>query len=1102
MPDLRGAPRRLAETYRTAVVQGRWLVLTGWVLLVGVVLALVPAAISAGGGSDSNDLLPEDSPAVQAAQRSVAQFGVPVISGTTVVLHDPDGLDPLTRAHSVVRALAVLQASQEEADARGGELPRNRVLAAVPVPLVSGDTAVTYLFMSEGSSLRGSTDAGTRYGDHFTETDLPGLQTAVTGFVPAQRAMATVLQDQLHVFELASLGVVLIVSLIFRSPVASAVVLAVAAGALLVYYPVLTWLAGRFGFAVPDQLQPVLAALLIGVVTDYCVLFFHSFRDQLARGLEVPDAVRASVAADSPVVAVAGLTVAVGTLALLVSPFGLFAALGPALAFTVLAGALASLLLTPALMAVLGHRLFRLRGRVPLVPAPGSGPDADRGEEGAAHGGRLSRGLVAVVTHRTGALLVVVLVTGALLAAAAPLARTTLSMSFTAGLPADDPVARGAQLLDDAGLRGLSAPTEVLVEGEGVVAQRAALERLQGLLASQPGVVRVIGPADLPGDDDLGVVLADSGDAARFLLVLDSDPLAGPAIADVRQVRDQREALAREAGLEGVEVSMTGQTRIASEVADLTVRSLFTTLLVAFGLQVLVLAVYLRSLVTPLLVLVASLVSMASALGLTVLVFQDLLGQPGLTFYAPFATAVLLLALGADYSVFALGGIWQEARVHPLRRAIALAVPRSAGAITAAGVILASTFALVALIPLVTFRQIAFTMAVGLLLDTLLVRPLLVPAALSLLGRFAGWPGRRTARTTSAGDDDAPHEAPTSRAAVGPAGALDQRPAPRPGGSPLRARDARRTGRRVPAVRPDALLLVQGGVSAGEEGRGGLTPVGGGQTRRPRHRVARAQPLQQDLRRRAGGVRQAHHELVPAPAPQQVTPAQLPLPAPGQLAQQRVPGGVPAGVVDLLEPVQVDHDDAEGAPRPPRLGRVASEGLLPGPAVGHAGQRVQHRLRHQAADQEAVDLEDRRSRDRDDHPGDGEPAGRAGERTGGGCGEQEQHVRPPRPQGEGVGGEERGGDDHRSQPHHPHRGDRPGRGEPHQHRQDGEADVHDGARPPPAEEQEGDRQGQTGGAQGAEECHRGGGVQRPRRRGQAQQPTQGVQQGQDTHLRL
>jgi RND superfamily putative drug exporter len=128
--------------------------------------------------------------------------------------------------------------------------------------------------------------------------------------------------------------------------------------------------------------------------------------------------------------------------------------------------------------------------------------------------------------------------------------------------------------------------------------------------------------------------------------------------------------------------------------------------------------------------LAASALSVAAALGLTTFLFQDVLGQQGLTFYAPFAAAVLLIALGADYTVFSVGSIWGRQAV-PLNEAIMDALPRTSRAITTAGVILAATFALVAIIPLATFRQIAFAVAVGLMIDTLIVRPVLTPALLT-----------------------------------------------------------------------------------------------------------------------------------------------------------------------------------------------------------------------------------------------------------------------------------------------------------------------------------------------------------------------------------
>jgi RND superfamily putative drug exporter len=282
-----------------------------------------------------------------------------------------------------------------------------------------------------------------------------------------------------------------------------------------------------------------------------------------------------------------------------------------------------------------------------------------------------------------------------------------------------------------------------MLEAEGLGARRADLLQLQQLIATQPGVAKVLGPADLPLDDGRGMVLSEDGDAARYIVIFDSDPLAAQAVEDVRALQDRLGSLMRQSDLGDTRASMTGQSLIASEVASLTRTSLEITVGVAILIELVILVLYLRALLAPLVLLACSLLSVGAALGLTTLLFQDVLGQQGLTFYAPFASAILLIALGSDYNVFSVGAIWYDARDRPLAEALRIAVPRSSEAITTAGVILAGTFALVALIPLSTFRQIAFAMAVGLVIDTLVIRPVLTPAVLTLLGRAGSWPNRR-----------------------------------------------------------------------------------------------------------------------------------------------------------------------------------------------------------------------------------------------------------------------------------------------------------------------------------------------------------------------
>ena len=123
--------------------------------------------------------------------------------------------------------------------------------------------------------------------------------------------------------------------------------------------------------------------------------------------------------------------------------------------------------------------------------------------------------------------------------------------------------------------------------------------------------------------------------------------------------------------------------------------------------------------------------------------FQTLLGYHQLAYYVPFAVAVLLISLGSDYNVFLVGRIWQEARLRPLREAIAIASPSAARTIRTAGITLAASFAAIAVIPIRSFREVAFAMVVGLLLETFVVRSLLAPALIALFGYTSGWPGKR-----------------------------------------------------------------------------------------------------------------------------------------------------------------------------------------------------------------------------------------------------------------------------------------------------------------------------------------------------------------------
>lgn len=472
-----------------------------------------------------------------------------------------------------------------------------------------------------------------------------------------------------------------------------------------------------------------------------------ALRTELARSDNRLSAARRATADVTPIVTVAGLTVTAGTGALLVARSDLFRAFGPGMALAVFVGMLVSVTLAPALLAVLGRTaLWPSPALTSLRPTARSTPTTPTRVAGTYDDGVTSvtgSRLFTALTRRGPAAAVLggcVLVLGL---ATAPLRNLDLGLAFVPSLPDTNPVAAAATAARAGFAEGILSPTVVLVEGEGITSERLSLARFGQLLRDQPGVAGVVGPGLVPPQlERQGAVLSETGDAARYLLILDDSPLGASAISTVSELRDDASRLAAAAGLQA-RIGFGGDTSLAEEIVSSTTNDLLRISIAALAANLLMLVIFLRALVAPLFLLASSMLALAAALGLTTFVFQNLLGQDGLTFYVPFAAAVLLVALGSDYNIFGVGQVWEAARRQPLADAIGTAMPASTRAITAAGITLAVTFALLALVPLRPFRELALTMSVGILLDVLVVRTLLVPCLLTLFGRVSGWPGKR-----------------------------------------------------------------------------------------------------------------------------------------------------------------------------------------------------------------------------------------------------------------------------------------------------------------------------------------------------------------------
>jgi RND superfamily putative drug exporter len=760
----RGAPGRVARTYAWAVLAVHPLIPVAW--LAAVVLAtLTLPSLGSAGSAPLEDLVAKDSQALAAQERSAELFGSPLATDTVVVLRDPQGL---SRAERDRFAAGADDVAQQRA---GGDLAGLK--AVVPAANVNlgpvrwredGTTAIGYLAFEPSMNLLERRAVAQRWADRYARPG-PEARAGVSGAGPARLAQYDAIVGALPLITIGSVLLIgLIVGLHFRSLSAPLVTLAAAAIAYGIAIRVLGWAGERAELAVPREVEPVLVVLLLGLVTDYAVFYLSAFRDALPGADSRYAAMRAATAATGRVVFTAGLIVAAGTAALVAGQLDFFRAFGPGLAVTALIAVAVCLTFLPACLALLGPRLVPARepppgaGSKPPPRAAGgslsprlrhrfAGPaSALRGASRAAraHGLPPWRVIAArIVTSRPVAAPVVIGCVAALLLGATGLRHLQLGVSLVPSLPASDSVREAGDDAMRGFAPGIAAPVEITLEEPGIGDRREGLARLEQALRREPGVAVVAGPAEEPTGLGGEVTVTRDKGAARIAAVLDEEPGSADAIAVVDRLEARLPALAADAGLGGASLAVGGETALGSDTVDAVVDDLWRIALVALLLNLLLLAIFMRALVAPLYLLAASVLGFAAGLGLTVLVFQGLLGYDGLTYYVPLATAVLLVSLGSDYNVFVAGRIWTEARTRRLREAVAVATPQAAGAITVAGITLAASFALLALVPVRAFREFALLMVIGVLIDALLVRSLLIPGLISLVGERSWWPGRR-----------------------------------------------------------------------------------------------------------------------------------------------------------------------------------------------------------------------------------------------------------------------------------------------------------------------------------------------------------------------
>lgn len=720
--------RRVGRLLATTFVRLRLLVIVAWVGVVVWAVAVLPPLHSTAAGS-LRDLVPKGSPAVAAEQVSGRRFSFPLLSRTIVVVSNPHGLSAARQADlvDVARRLAVGRIPALRVIA--GALPLSNSVSFRPFAIRPGTTMLLYLLFRPSVATGARTAAA-----HQLVKQVIGHRSGeyegVTGEVPAEVAQEALITSRLKWVELATLALVAFaVGVYFRAVGPPLVALGVVASAYLISERMVQQIAQYAHVAVPSQAQPILVVLVFGVATDYSIFFLSRFRLLLRQGVPRLEAAAQVVRQITPIVFTAGITVAAGTAALLVADVAFIRGFGPALAVAVLVAMLVAVVAVPAVLATLGRHLYWpapiSRGR-PETPA--RSPGAPR--------------FAAAALASRHPIMAVMVAAVVIFGAASGLVRTAVGNELVQGLPTHSAVRHTYEVARRGFPSGILAPAVVVVTGRGIGAGGTAVTRVEHELAGQPGVAQVLGPGQRPplGFGRLSVWLAPG--AARYVVFFASDPLGARAIAHARALQQRMPGLLRTAGIGSARGQVAGDTALSADIVHSTLTSLarvIPTMLVAIFV---VIAIFLRALVAPLYLVLTSVLATAAALGLTTYVAQDLLGYGALTYYVVFTVAVMLISLGSDYNVFLVGRIWQEGRRRTLSDAVAIGGTRASRPIATAALILACSFALVLIVPLQSFWEIGLAMAVGLLIDAFVVRSVLVPAILVLLGPRSAWPGR------------------------------------------------------------------------------------------------------------------------------------------------------------------------------------------------------------------------------------------------------------------------------------------------------------------------------------------------------------------------
>jgi len=738
------------------VVRARYLVVVAWLAAVVVTTIALPS-LGSEVNNDNSQFLPATAPSSQAAQLAAPIIGNPNTTSEIVVVAARSGsrLGPgdeaaLAREVAALRSVPRVQTARVLAVSSDGEAAQVVARVSVQQADITGQKTVVDDVIAT-----------------FPQARAPaGLQLHVAGTIATNVAnQENSVKTGSRLQSVSFLFVIILLLLVFRSLLAPFVTLLAPAFALLLSTRLIGEL-GANGLKISEITEVLLIVLLIGAGTDYGLFLVYRVREEIRRGRSARDAVRYSLVRVGESISASAGTVIFALLSLLVASFGIYRDLGVPLAVGIGVMLLAGLTLLPALLAIFGRAIFW----------------PSRLDAGAARTGTWGRVAARLVRRPAITLAIGVVSFGALAAVSFGYHSAGFGGALTA--PAGTDAAVGNALVADhfpqTGTNPANLifryPEPVWEQVARLVATQSSLERSgqfdqftgpldpNGTILAPAEYARlhsVLGPPEtLPALPDPGTgttrVLYDAYRATAGFVSADGKTVqfeatlkagAQQSTAALNATPKIRAVVSEAAKTSGATASgVAGEAAALYDVSSTSNSDLFHVIPVAIIAIAVLLALVLRSAVAPLYLIVSVALSYLAALGVSTLVFIDIGGNGGLTFILPFLMFIFLLALGEDYNILVMTRIREEAHSQGLREAVVQAIAMSGPTVTAAGLVLAGSFAVLAFVGGGgpggnQIQDIGFGLAIGILMDTFLVRTLLVPSVVSLLGRWNWWPG-------------------------------------------------------------------------------------------------------------------------------------------------------------------------------------------------------------------------------------------------------------------------------------------------------------------------------------------------------------------------